>query len=349
VSGSEHVYTGKGQDILPTLPAGSVQCCVTSPPFFGLRDYGCEGQLGLEETPEEFVANLVAVFREVRRVLRDDGVLFLNLGDSYAGSNDSQGGDGSSATYRDGRQSLAGAKQRQAQRTAQQIRTKRGEGLKPKDLIGIPWMTAFALRADGWWLRSDCIWAKGNPMPSSVTDRPTTAHEYVFLLSKRARYYYDCEAVAEPATQPRGVPALTGQHKADAGGFTRNGTGASTLGTNQGGGTRNLRSVWSDIGPDPYPLAHFACFPLALAQRCLLAGSRPGDVVLDPFAGSGTVGEAAVKHDRVPWLVELNAEYHRFIHHRLERARTPGAWAVKRSRDLNGGGGLPLWETEDVL
>jgi DNA modification methylase len=247
-------------DGLRQLPDESVHCVVSSPPYWGLRDYGVDGQIGVEPTYQEHVDSVVAVFREVRRVLRKDGTLWLNYGDSYATSvNGRSAADTKTAgkddrTFRD-----------------KPFSTIQGV-LKPKDLCGIPWRVAFALQADGWWLRSDIIWAKPTPMPESITDRPTKSHEYVFLLTKAERYFYDAEAIKEATTQPLGVPRLTGQHKADAGGFTTNGTGNSSLGSNQGEASRNKRSVWT-IATSPFPEAHFATFPPELPEICILAGT----------------------------------------------------------------------------
>lgn len=260
------ILLGDVLERLRELPDCSVQCCVTSPPYWGLRDYGVEGQIGLEASPDEHVAKLVEVFREVRRVLRDDGVLWCNYGDAHMAA---QGG----------RQSAAGLLPTTSKRTTSspwngqrgntdKVISARRSDLKPKDLIGLPWMLAFALRADGWWLRSDIVWHKPNPMPESVTDRPTRAHEYVFLLSKAARYYYDAEAIRDMALQPEGRPRLTAQHKQAA--LEQNQTG--TLGTNCGASTRNARTVWT-INPQPTPEAHFATFPEALAERCIKAGT----------------------------------------------------------------------------
>lgn len=274
---------------LKTLPAGSVNCCVTSPPYYGLRDYGHEGQIGLEETPDAYIARLVEVFREVRRTLRDDGTLWLNIGDSYVGS----ANNGGAAT-----KTMSGPQAA----TGKNLPTKRGEGLKSKDLIGIPWMLAFALRADGWYLRQDIIWHKPNPMPESVRDRCTKAHEYVFLLSKSDRYYYDHEAVKEPTLQPRGEPKKTGQIKSEA--FKHSGT----LGSNQGSEFRNRRSVWT-VAPRPYSGAHFAVYPPELIEPCILAGCPPGGLVLDPFGGSGTTAGVALAHGRNAMMCELNPEY----------------------------------------
>jgi DNA modification methylase len=243
--------------VLPTLPEKSVQTCVTSPPYWGLRDYGVDGQLGLERTPDEYVAKMVDVFREVRRVLRDDGTLWLNLGDSYAAGS-MTGKVGSNSSITGGRRNVESTSlpPRQAP-----------PGLKTKDLVGIPWRVAFALQADGWYLRSDIIWHKPNPMPESVTDRPTKAHEYLFLLTKSPTYYYDADAIHEPTSQPLGLRRETGQHRTK---LTGNHSG--TLGSNQGPSTRNRRSVWT-VATRPYKGAHFATFPPALIEPCILAGS----------------------------------------------------------------------------
>jgi len=247
------VLEGDSRTVLATLPDASVQCCVTSPPYFGLRDYGHDGQIGLEATPEAYVAEMVALFREVRRVLKDDGTLWLNLGDSYAGS-----GKGPSKSL--------SAEARDMTHTMHTAFVP--DGLKPKDLIGIPWRVAFALQADGWYLRSDIIWHKPNPMPESVTDRPTKAHEYVFLLTKSARYYYDSEAIAEEAT---GQSA--GNTKPIKGADQSHGRTRANLHKIEAADTRNARTVWS-ITTQPFKGAHFATMPPELARRCILAASR---------------------------------------------------------------------------
>ena len=279
------IRQGDVRDVLPTLEAGSVQCVITSPPYWGLRDYGVDNQIGLEPTPEEYVQTMVEVFREVKRVLRDDGTVWLNLGDSYAGSGKGQMGDRTSANINNKQSTNKGS-------STGGLPTDYGH-MKPKDLIGIPWRVAFALQADGWYLRSDIIWAKGvsfcpdysgSVMPESVTDRPTKSHEYLFLLTKSARYYYDAEAVREDAT----------------------GCGES----------RNLRSVWT-INPQPYSEAHFATFPTTLVEPCVKAGSKKGDTVLDLFAGSGTVGLVAGKLGREFIGVELNPDYIRLAKDRI--------------------------------
>ena len=296
---------GDARTVLPTLDAESVQCVVTSPPYWGLRDYGVEGQIGLEPTPEEYVTTMVEVFREVKRVLRDDGTLWLNLGDSYAGSGKGQMGDGTSANINDKQSTNKGS-------TTGCLPTDYGH-MKPKDLVGIPWRVAFALQADGWYLRSDIIWAKGvsfcpsysgSVMPESVTDRPTKSHEYLFLLTKSPRYYYDADAVRENWADGRNG-AANGQNwdrpETQTASPRRPQLAPKTTG-------RNLRSVWT-INPQPFTEAHFATFPTALVEPCVKAGSAKGDLVLDPFAGSGTVGCVALKLDRTFQGIELNPDY----------------------------------------
>ncbi|KKK78200.1 hypothetical protein LCGC14_2845950, partial [marine sediment metagenome] len=378
------LYVGDALEVLRTLPDESVQCCVTSPPYWGLRDYGAgtwEGgaedcdhlqkvggtrnstlgeasgghaisdearvrsttrsfvpfagecrkcgatrvdhQLGLEATPEEYVAKLVEVLQEVRRVLREDGTLWLNIGDRYA--HDRSGGHG--ATGGLGSSTLASP----APFAATPTRRPFPVGLKPKDLVGIPWRVAFALQADRWYLRSDIIWSKPNPMPESVTDRPTKAHEYVFLLSKSQRYHYDANSIKTPATAPTtkmpdGWDTGPGAH----GSFHRNGREKGRKTDKQRGHGRrhagfndrwdsiskaeqqvmgaNARSVWT-IATKPYPNAHFATFPPELAARCILAGSTPGDTVLDPFGGSGTTASVATGLGRNAIHIDLKPEY----------------------------------------
>jgi len=294
VTGS--ILVGNVLDVLPTIPDQSVHCVVTSPPYWGLRDYGVNGQLGLEPTPDEYVANMVRVFAEVRRVLRDDGTLWLNLGDSYAGGGNNRGNN-SPISEKQG--SNAGAIGQCAMHAKNA--DCRSIGLKPKDLVGIPWRVAFALQADGWYLRSDIIWAKPNPMPESVTDRPTKAHEYVFLMSKSARYWYDADAVKETGTGQ--APGNSGPHKyADMSGFHKH------LGSIGPRTTRNRRTVWT-IVTQPYHEAHFATYPEKLVELCVLAGCPVGGTVLDPFAGSGTTGAVAYRLGREFVGIELNPEY----------------------------------------
>ncbi len=251
------ILKGDALNVLRTLPSASIQCVVTSPPYWGLRDYNIEGQIGLEPTLPQFINRLVAIFNEVKRVLKDDGLLWLNIGDSYTSGN---------------RGWRAPDKKNPAR--AMNVRPDTPEGLKPKDLIGVPWRLAFALQQDGWYLRSDIIWNKPNAMPESVKDRPTRAHEYIFLMSKSEKYYYNYESIMEI----------------------------------NGGSRRNRRTVW-DICTQPFPEAHFATFPPELVDPCVLAGSKPGDYVLDPFFGSGTIGMVCQKRQRKYIGIELHPDY----------------------------------------
>jgi DNA modification methylase len=344
---ASQIIVGDCREVLATLPAGSIHTCTTSPPYFGLRDYGTatweggepecdhapevaprasrpasgltggkatvdvstiargdcrrcgavrtDSQLGLETTPAEYVAALVETFREVRRTLRDDGTLWLNLGDSYAAAKGAA-----------------------------------PDGLKPKDLIGIPWAVAFALRADGWYLRSDVIWAKPNPMPESVRDRPTKAHEYVFLLAKAPRYYYDAAAIREafadarmgnPGTYRKTSETERSGINTDRGDLGFVGAGGGWSGGAARGG-RNKRSVWT-VAPRPFPGAHFATFPPELIEPCVLAGSPEGGTVLDPFAGAGTTGLVARRHGRDFVGIELNEAYAAMARERIETDKGP--------------------------
>lgn len=291
---------------MKTLPDESIHCVVTSPPYYGLRDYGVDGQIGLEDTPEAYVERLVNVFREVRRILRHDGTVWLNLGDSYAGSGKGPAGN-------------LGAKH--DERNMEYIHSRIiPSGLKAKDLIGIPWRVAFALQADGWWLRQDIIWHKPNPMPESVTDRCTKSHEYIFLLTKSERYYYDAEAVKENAAGNSGFAkqrmsgnAFISKNKSEYIKDASSGHGYESFIDN---GTRNKRSVWT-VPTRPYKEAHFAVFPPKLIEPCVLAGSPTNGVVFDPFTGSGTTAEVALKFGRSFIGTELNPEYVELIHKRL--------------------------------
>jgi len=362
------ILTGDCMEILPTLAAQSVQCCVTSPPYWGLRDYGtssweggdagCEhtttrrghgdekqstshgtsrdslagltecrtcgarridSQLGLEATPEEYLTKMVAVFREVWRVLRDDGTLWVNMGDSYSQVATARGHPYQRhSPVRS--QGWEGTKLAKREIGRNQVTPKMNCDLKPKDLCGIPWRLAFALQADGWYLRSDIIWHKPNPMPESVTDRPTKSHEYIFLLAKQERYFYDAEAIREQSIRAGDIPGgiggfinhLTGGHNKD--GLKANGMKPVLE-------YRNKRSVWT-IATQPYAEAHFATFPEDLIKPCIMAGSRVGDTVLDPFCGSGTTGNVALELGRKAVLIELNPEY---VELAEERCRvTPG-------------------------
>lgn len=337
------ILAGDCRSLLQTLPDESVHCVITSPPYWALRDYGVDGQIGLELTPDAFTEQMVAVFREVRRVLRADGTLWLNLGDSYSGSG--KGGNPTHGKQETNRGSVSigsqygktGESARHAALTNVSRRMCAEMGMQPKQLIGIPWRVAFALQADGWWLRQDIIWSKPNPMPESVTDRCTKAHEYIFMLTKSASYYYDQGAIAEPAT----YIGLAGQ---DANGFKnplrfngkmaaakkdkQRGHGRRHAGFNarwdemtkaeQCSGTRNKRSVW-EVATRPFPEAHFATFPPELILPCVLAGCPMGGTILDPFGGAGTTGLVADRHSRNAILIELNPEYAAMAKARLSK------------------------------
>jgi len=283
------ILTGDAFEMLQTLPDESVNCCVTSPPYYGLRDYGIDGQLGLESSPLLYVERLVKVFRQVNRVLRNDGTLWMNLGDSYNGA-------GYSNHYNTG-----GARDWNGSpgRTT--------EALKPKDLMGIPWRVAFALQDDGWYLRQDIIWAKPNPMPESVKDRCTKSHEYIFLLSKSAKYFYDADAVREKA--------LNDKIRKRSSNFKKVGLQDDKFGSHNKGaeiidtqGFRNKRDVWT-VTTKPYSAAHFATFPPELPETCIKAGCLEGGTVLDPFHGAGTTGMVAARLHRKYIGIELNPEY----------------------------------------
>jgi len=295
---SYQILIGDVFDKLKEIPDNSIQSCITSPPYWGLRDYGHDGQIGLEATPKDYVKNMVNVFDEIWRVLKNDGTLWLNLGDSYASFRDGKAvpdttrGDSLGTLVPKGL-----AKNRMAT-------TFIGTNIKHKDLVGIPWRVAFALQADGWYLRQDIIWAKPNPMPESVTDRCTKSHEYLFLLSKSARYYFDNQAIKEPTVTRDNTSRDRDTTKLNnVPGRTRMGG----LKTNNYE-TRNKRDVWT-IATKPFKGAHFAVMPEALVTPCVLAGSRGGDTVLDPFAGSGTVGVVALREGRKFIGAELNPEY----------------------------------------
>ena len=276
------------------------QTCVTSPPYFGLRDYGRDGQIGMEETPEEYISEMVEVFRCVRDVLADDGTVWLNIGDSYCNSN---GFARASPEYqRKGRNNMP-ANDRKLDKL-------HATGLKTKDLIGIPWMLAFALRADGWYLRQDIIWHKPNPMPESVQDRCTKAHEYIFLLSKSQKYYFDSEAIKEesintPEQQEAKRNKKDHKGQSDPGGMRHTTAGFTNTGIYE---KRNKRSVWT-ITTKPYEGAHFAVFPSDLIEPCILAGAPVGGIVLDPFMGSGTTAQVAQNLGRQYIGCELNTDY----------------------------------------
>lgn len=336
------IHTGDCLEVLKTLPSESVQCCVTSPPYWGLRDYADARQIGKENTPEEFTQKMVEVFREVRRVLRDDGTLWLNLGDSYAAA----GGD-----RKNGSQGETSKVGNSSPESNPNTRNKpKAFGLKPKDLVGIPWRVAFALQSDGWYLRKDIIWGKPNGMPESVTDRPTSSHEYVFLMSKKESYFYDYESVRLPALPStisrleQHVEAQLGSIRANGGDKTNGAMKAVTRKSDRqrGHGRRHagfndrwggmtideqqengaaLRSVWW-IAPAQTKDDHRAVMPRILAATCILAGSSTGDTILDPFGGSGTTGMTAIELGRKAVLIELNPEYAKLCRQRCDV--TPG-------------------------
>lgn len=300
------VLQGDCRDVLKTLPDESVHCVVTSPPYFGLRDYGMPGQIGLEDSPKAFVDELVGAFEDVRRVLRSDGTAWVNMGDTYAGSWGAQGRQGANGQMADRSVVQARSIEAHPQRRSH-TGTIRHPGVKAKDLYGVPWMLAFALREAGWWLRQDIIWSKPNPMPESVRDRCTKAHEYIFLLAKSERYYYDANAIKEEAVSegPRGGNLLNDTVKGPNGGKDRwKGERANDWAESG----RNKRSVWS-VATLAFEEAHFATFPPALIEPCILAGCPEGGTVLDPFGGAGTTGLVADRHKRDAILIELNPEY----------------------------------------
>ncbi|RMR88864.1 DNA-methyltransferase [Pseudomonas coronafaciens] len=361
------ILVGDCIDMMRTLPDESVHTCVTSPPYYGLRDYGVEGQIGLEETPAEFIARLVDVFREVRRVLRADGTIWVNMGDSYAGSWGSQGrpqGDGQMS----GR-SVTSARQINEHPSFKSGTGVRGRemGMKPKDLMGMPWRLAFALQDDGWYLRQDIIWNKPNPMPESVRDRCTKSHEYIFLLSKSKKYYFDQTAILEPcspnthARLSQDVQAQIGSERAN-GGAKSNGnmkaTARKSNGVGWGHGTdsdqrqrgrvkdnesmnsalaimpteRNKRSVWT-VATHSFKGAHFATFPPDLIRPCILAGAPRGGVVLDPFGGAGTTSLVSMQEGRRSIICELNLEYAALARARIDAAWLDGAAQMDVFRD----------------
>lgn len=281
----EGIIVGDARRVVAGFPEGVIQSCITSPPYWGLRDYGVAGQIGAETTIDLYISDLVAIFREVRRAMRDDGTLWLNLGDSFT-----SGG----RTWRDADKKNKGR--------AMDYRAPTPEGLKPKDLIGIPWRLALALQADGWYLRADIIWQKPNCQPESVKDRPTRSHEYVFLLSKSEKYFYDHEAIKEKSAD---------------------------------GGMKNRRSVWP-INTEPFPGPHFAVFPSELVRLCMLASTPPGGLVLDPFLGSGTVGKVSVEQGRRFVGVELSEDYAQMARERIAKAGSSNGKGPGRVRPAKG-------------
>lgn len=311
------ILTGGALDKLGTIESDSVQCVITSPPYFGLRDYGMEDQIGLEPTVPEYIGNLVEIFAECHRVLKDDGTMWIVIGDSYAGS--------SKGRNKDKTHKLSDNGWNSRNRMEGKLGRSYVDGFKPKDLMGIPWRLAFALQYAGWWLRQDIIWNKLNALPESVKDRCTNAHEYIFLLTKSRKYYYNADAIKEPTV---------GKSKGASASFKRNGSKRgksicpnSPVPTHRedrkeeyyDGPLKNKRSVWN-IAVKPYKEAHFAVFPKEVVKPCLLAGTRVGDIILDPFAGSFTVGEVAIQYRREAIGIELNPAYVKIAQNRIKLA-----------------------------
>lgn len=375
IPSSVQILCGDALTYLSLRPDESIQCCVTSPPYFGLRDYGVEGQIGLEETPQEYIANLVGIFQEVRRMLKSDGTLWLNLGDSYAGSWGAQSRPNGGVGNLQGA-SMLSARQIKAHPKGQTNTgsLKNTPGMKSKDLMMLPQRVAMALQVDGWYLRSQIPWVKRNTMPESVTDRPTSAIEYIFLLTKSEKYYYDHQAVMMPVAHSsegrlaQNIEGQVGTERANGGAKTngnfkavcsvkgrggknafrgqghfregetgpanRDGRDMRDVGASLARNRRNSDWFWQTwqgmmtdetgdplalvVNPKPYRGAHFATFPPKLVEPCVLAGSRPDDIVLDPFGGSGTVAQVASEHGRKSLLIELNPKYVELIHERLD-------------------------------
>lgn len=287
------IYLGSSLEILRELPDNSIDCCVTSPPYYALRDYGVDGQIGLEETPEAYIAKLSDVFMEVYRVLKPEGTLWLNIGDSYNGN---KKGNTETIKYK-------------VVAESNDFHKKLWKGAKQKDLIGIPWMLGFTLRSKGWYLRQDIIWEKGNPLPESVTDRCTKSHEYIFLMSKSQKYYFDYEAIQEKAKYPNDNRGSRGD--------SRRGTEMNSV-SGVTGEMRNKRDVWC-VNTKPCSEAHFATYPFELIKPCILAGCPENGIVLDPFMGSGTTAIVARSLNRNYIGVELNPEYIKIAQKRLEK------------------------------
>lgn len=322
------IYNESNLVTMARMPDNFIDCVVTSPPYFGLRDYGVEGQIGLEDTPDEYVGKMVEVFTEVRRVLKPEGTLWLNIGDSYNGSGQDSGKKiGSISQNIAGKGRLVG--------DAHPTKGIKIKGLKAKDLIGIPWRVAFALQSSGWWLRQDIIWAKPNPMPESVTDRCTKAHEYIFLLSKSAKYYFDNEAIKEDSVEENWQSRLTRESNKSAPTDKVDGIRTrSTFGNRNGElnglhsgneyfhtGKRNKRSVWS-VTTKPFPEAHFATFPEDLIVDCIRAGCPTNGIVYDPFMGAGTTALVAHRLERNFIGSEINPQYCDIANKRLHPFRS---------------------------
>lgn len=309
------IYCGDALEQLKQLPDESVYCCVTSPPYWNLRDYNVEGQIGIEKSPENYIAKLTDAFNEVWRVLRCDGTLWLNIGDSYA--NNGSGGHG--ATGGLDKSTLVGPLPPIG---SCPIRKKTPKGMKPKDLCGIPWMLAFSLRSKGWYLRQDIIWNKTNPMPESVRDRCTRSHEYMFMLSKSAQYYYDADAIAEPCVCTQTFRFVDGGNDKQRGHSRRhsgfNGRYKARIEAEGAPKNRNKRDVWN-VATSPYPEAHFATFPPKLIEPCILAGCPESAIVLDPFCGAGTTGMVALRLGRAFIGIEIKPEYCDMAKRRLDK------------------------------
>lgn len=339
------VIQGDCLDVMKSMPDNFVNCCVTSPPYWGLRDYGVEGQLGLEKTPNEYVEKIVNVFREVKRILKKDGTLWLNLGDSYNSTDAGKNPGGFQGKQMRNNEQMNNAYTRHGDTLKGKIK-----GLKPKDLVGIPWRVAFALQADGWYLRQDIIWSKPNPMPESVTDRCTKSHEYIFLMAKSERYYFNQESIRTPLKDisiARLAQNIESQKGSDRVPFKTNGNmkavrkqydksmagGGSKIKGHNGyfdeygnlicGDTANKKSVWT-ITTKPFKEAHFATFPEDLIVPCIFAGCPEGGIVFDPFIGSGTTGVVAMKYDRNFIGIELNAEYIEMANERISELKEQG-------------------------
>ena len=303
------IKVGDSLEVLKTMDDESVHCCVTSPPYWALRNYDHPDQLGQEATPEGYVDNLVAIMGEVHRVLRSDGTLWLNLGDTYAGTG-----------YKGKHKDPKNPKGRNGQ--ANDAKNHKVPGLKSKDMVGIPWRVAFALQEDGWWLRSDIIWHKTNPMPIPVNDRPTSCHEYIFLLAKSKHYYYDKDAILEPLkdqnrVEQEGGSGFGGRKHAGNRDKTLNNAYSGTLYDATKLKGKNKRDVWT-VATNGYRGAHFAVYPPKLIEPCILAGCPDGGVVLDPFSGSGTTGVVAMNNGKNYIGIELNPEFAELSHQRIK-------------------------------
>lgn len=284
------IYCGNCIDILKTFPDKSVNCCITSPPYYGLRDYGVSGQIGNKDTPEQYIENLVNIFEEVKRILKDDGVLWLNLGDSWLGTGGDRKNPSNNKMFNDIQ------KQNPKEGRYKRNQNMKASGIKCKDLIGIPWMAAFALREAGWYLRQDIIWAKGNPMPESVKDRCTKSHEYIFLLTKSRKYYFDNESIKEPRVSSHGSGNKQRKQRPSSE-ILHKGNQAGSIPYDGNEILRNKRDVWN-VNTKPYKEAHFATFPDTLIEPCVLAGCPEGGIILDPFMGAGTTGMVSKRNNR---------------------------------------------------